>query len=155
MTEISNNERILNVSDITARVDELRNERAEDDKTNGTKRDEDGALTDEFLDDDGMPVNGTWEEENLDDAEELERLEKLLDALDGCGFSHKWNGNNYPDMLIAEYHFADYVQETAYDTGDVSRGSSWIVIDWEATANGVKNDYKSVDFDGSEYWYRA
>lgn len=155
MTEISNSDNILSVSDITARVDELRKERAEDDQTNGTKRDEEGALTDEFLDDDGMPANGTWEEENTDEAEELKRLEKLLDALDGCGFSHQWNGNNYPDMLIADSHFTDYVQEMAEDTGAVARESSWVVVDWEATASGVKQDYKSVDFDGSDYWYRA
>jgi hypothetical protein len=29
------------------------------------------------------------------------------------------------------------------------------VIDWEATANGMQQDYKQVDFDGETYWYRA
>jgi hypothetical protein len=155
MTEISNNAKIINVSDITARVDELRQERAEDDKTNGTERDEDGALTGASVDEDGLPVNGTWEEENTDEAEELARLEKLLDDLRGRGTSHDWGGNKYPHTLIADYHFTDYVQEFAEDCGAVSRDASWVVVDWEATAKGVKQDFRSVDFDGAEYWHRA
>jgi hypothetical protein len=155
MTEISNNAKIINVSDITARVDELRQERAEDDKTNGTERDEDGALTGASVDEDGLPVNGTWEEENTDEAEELARLEKLLGDLRGRGTSHDWGGDTYPDSLIADSHFPDYVQEFAEDCGAVSRDASWVVVDWEATAKGVKQDFRSVDFDGAEYWHRA
>jgi hypothetical protein len=97
----------------------------------------------------------TWEDESPDEAEELASLETLLEALSGCGCSHEWNGERYPNTLIADYHFSDYAQELAEEIGAVSRESSWIVIDWEATANGLKNDYKEVDFDGSAYWYRA
>jgi hypothetical protein len=149
MSEITNTESTLSVSDITARVDELREERAEHDKENGTVRDEEGKP---FVDGDREPEPSLWEEENQDEAEELARLETLLDALEGMGFSHEWNG---PDMLIAGYHFTDYTQEFAEEIGAVSRESNWIVIDWEETANRLKQDYKEVDFDGSAYWYRA
>lgn len=155
MTEISNNDKIISVSDITARVDELREERAEHDKENGTERDSEGALTGSSVDHGKSPVPWAWESENPDEAEELANLEKLLDAIQGCGTSHDWGGNKYPDSLIAEYHFAEYAEDFANDIGAVARDSSWIVIDWEATANGMKQDYREVDFDGSAYWYRG
>lgn len=155
MTDISNNDNIISVSDITARVDELREERAEHDKENGTQRDENDALTGASVDEDGLPAAGTWEVENTDEAEELEKLLKLLDDLRGRGTSHDWGGDTYPDSLIADHHFSEYAEDMAHDMGAVSRDASWIVIDWEATANGLKQDYRSVDFDGAEYWHRA
>lgn len=155
MTEISNTAKILSVSDITARVDELHQERTEHDQNNGTTRDEDGALHEVFCDDDGLPVAGTWEDENPEEADELDKLGRLLEELSGRGTSHDWGGNTYPDSLIADHYFTEYTEETAYDMGAVSRDASWIVIDWEATANGMQQDYKQVDFDGETYWYRA
>ncbi len=136
MTEISNNDNIISVSDITARVDELRQERAE------------------YVAD--MPIlEVTWTKENPDEADELANLEKLLEALRGRSTSHDWGGDTYPDSLIADHHFPEYAQDFAEDCGAIQRGVSWIVIDWEATANGLKQDYRSVDFDGAEYWHRA
>lgn len=155
MTEISNTAKILSLSDITARVDQLHQERTEDDKTNGTTRDEDGALTGASVDEDGMPAVGTWEEENVDEAAELDTLGQLLEACQGCGSGHDWGGNTYPDSLIADHHFTDYVQSFAEDCGAVSRDASWVVVDWEATANRVRQDFKQVDFDGETYLYRA
>jgi hypothetical protein len=151
MTEISNSFKVINVSDITARVDELQAVRAEHDKENGTTRDDNGVR----VDGDKSPVPAVWEEENTDEAEELARLEKLLGDLRGRGTSHDWGGDTYPDSLIADSHFPDYVQEFAEDCGAVSRDASWVVVDWEATAKGVKQDFRSVDFDGAEYWHRA
>jgi hypothetical protein len=95
-----------------------------------------------------------WESENPDEAEELATLEKILEALRGRGTSHAWGDDTYPDSLIADFHFAEYAEDFAHDIGAVSRDSSWVVIDWEATANGMKQDYSSVDFDGTQYWYR-
>lgn len=153
MTEISNSDEIIRVSDITDRVDELRKERAESDQETGVKRDEDGKVN--WGTEDGEPIQGSWEAENPDEADELERLEKLLDELRGRGTSHDWGGDTYPDVLIADSHFPEYAQELAEDIGAIQRGVSWIVIDWEATANGLKQDFRSVDFDGAEYWHRS
>jgi hypothetical protein len=151
MTEISNNDKIISVSDITERVDELREERADHDKESGTVRSEDGTP---FVDGDREPSPELWESENPDEAEELATLEKILEALRGRGTSHDWGDDTYPDSLIADFHFAEYAEDFAHDIGAVSRDASWVVIDWEATANGMKQDYSSVDFDGTQYWYR-
>lgn len=155
MSDISNSANFINLSDVTERVDELLKERAEDDKTNGTERDEGGELTGASVDEDGLPVNGTWEEENTDDAEELARLLALLDECQGKGTGHDWGGNTYPATLIAENHFADYVQSFAEDCGAISRDASWIVVDWEKTAEAMQQDYKQIDYDGEMYWCRA
>jgi hypothetical protein len=136
MTEISNNDKIISISDITARVDELREERDTYDAE--------------------MPLRPViWAQENPDDAEELANLEKLLEAIEGHGSGWEWEGKRYPDLLIAEYHFEEFAEDTAHDMGAVSRDASWIVIDWTATANGLKQDYREVDFDGSAYWHRV
>jgi DNA-directed RNA polymerase sigma subunit (sigma70/sigma32) len=86
MTEIS---KTISVPDITARVDELRKKRADHDKAlnAASLRDDSGALTEAYRDDDGEPSADMWESENTDEAEELARLEKLLDDLRGRGTS--------------------------------------------------------------------
>ena len=32
---------------------------------------------------------------------------------------------------------------------------SWIEIDWEATAENVKQDYSELEYEGETYFYRA
>lgn len=153
MGDISNSANIINVRDITDRVDELREERKDYDEENGTERDSDNRL---IRDDDGEPVAGTWEAENPDEAEELANLENLLSQCAGYGDDHEWEGNYYPSILIADDYFPDYAREFAENIGAVSlENASWIVIDWNATAEGMKRDYSSVDYDGSTYWYRG
>jgi hypothetical protein len=49
----------------------------------------------------------------------------------------------------------DYCQELLEDIGDIPKGlPGYIVIDWEATAENLKADYSTVDFDGQTYYYR-
>lgn len=163
MADISNSANFINVSDITERVDELREERKDHDTDRAesepaylTERDEDGNLTGISLDFENNPQQGTWEAENPDEAEELKQLENLLSQCQGYGGDHQWEGNRYPQTLIADDYFPDYAQEFAEDIGAVSRDNAgWIVIDWKATAEGLKRDYSSVDYDGSTYWYRG
>jgi hypothetical protein len=155
MTEISNNEKSISVSDITARVDELREERTDHDEVSYVARNDDGTLSDPYVDEEGNPNADTWEGKNPDEAEELANLEKLLKAIEGHGTGWEWEGSRYPDCLIAEYHFEEYAEDMAHDLGAVSRDASWIVIDWTATANGLKQDYREVDFDGAAYWHRV
>ena len=157
MADISNSANFINVSDITERVDELREERKDHDDENGTQRGQDGELFGASApDENGMRPANVWEEECSDDAEELKRLENLLSQCKGYGGDHQWEGNRYPQTLIADDYFPDYAQEFAEDIGAVSRDNAgWIVIDWKATAEGLKRDYSSVDYDGSTYWYRG
>lgn len=156
MGDISNCANFINVSDITDRVDELREERKDHDEANKTPRDKDGILCQGAQDEDGEPAPGTWDAENPDEAEELAQLENLLSQCQGYGGDHQWEGSRYPQTLIADDHFPDYAREFAEDIGAVSReNAGWIVIDWNATAKGLKQDYNSVDYDGSTYWYRG
>jgi hypothetical protein len=156
MDQITNSENIIRISDVTDRFEELLREREDHDEENGTERDADGKLGAQHRDHDGEPNAGTWEYENPYEAEELENLGKLLVDCAGHTGNYKWDGNWYPDFLIADDHFPTYAEEYANDSGAISReNASWIVIDWNATAEGLKQDFSSVDFDGVTYWYRG
>lgn len=81
-----------------------------------------------------------------DDAAELAELDALENEVS------EWSNGN---TLIPEEDFTDYVRELAEDIGAVGQGADWIVIDWEATADGVKMDYNEVTYQGSTYLVRA
>jgi hypothetical protein len=141
MSDISSSDDIINVENITNRVDELREERDdfpkdEDDNTIASK---------EYLD---------WEKES---GQELDELESLLSDLCGYGGDHQWEGDWYPATLIAEGYFTEYAEDFAIDIGAVKRDAPWpnTHIDWEAAAEDLKSDYSEVDFDGSTYFYRG
>lgn len=146
--KFSRNDQNIDLRDVTDRVEELRAERE--------------TIRDEF---DAEPANAgvdfdAWVRNQVDysagDATELETLEALLDDLAGDGGDHDWEGNWYPLGLIHEDHFTEAMQELCEDIGDAPRGGfpSYYVIDWDATADNLRADYSSVDFDGATYWYR-
>jgi vacuolar-type H+-ATPase subunit I/STV1 len=60
----------------------------------------------------------------------------------------------YGETLIRQDKFVDYAQELATDLGDVS-DSTWIVIDWEATAENLQQDFSTVEYCGEEYFVRS
>lgn len=82
---------------------------------------------------------------------ELETLQKLYqDCLD-CSTDTK-----YGETLIRYSYFSDYVNELCEDCGYISKDfPCWIEIDWDATAQNVKQDYSVVDFDGIDYYIRS
>jgi hypothetical protein len=85
-----------------------------------------------------------------DEAAELKALQEL--AQEAVGYSSDWH---YGVTLIRDSYFTDYVQELLEDCGDIPQSlPSYVVIDWEATADNIKLDYSSVDFDGVTYWIR-
>jgi hypothetical protein len=53
--------------------------------------------------------------------------------------------------LIHEDNFIDAMRELCEDIGDLP---DYIVIDWEATAENLRADYTSVEFEGSTYYTR-
>jgi hypothetical protein len=62
---------------------------------------------------------------------------------------------NYGASIIHEDYFTDYTQELVTDCGYISSDfPGWIEIDWEATANNVKNDYSEVTYNGNTYFIR-
>ncbi len=96
------------------------------------------------------------EARDADDEAEFARLELLLDELAGNGGDEQWRGDWYPLTLIHDSYFATYARELVEDIGDVPDGfPHYIVIDWEATAENIRQDYSSIEgFDGETYWYR-
>lgn len=87
--------------------------------------------------------------EDEDEQAELKALEALAEE---AGQYSEWA---YGLVLIRESYWIEYVQELLEDIGDLPKDFPWyIVIDWEETANNIKADYTTVDFDGVEYLYR-
>lgn len=133
-TELDLSAAYIDVRDIIARVEELREEREQSD-----------IPTNEY----GGP-NDTCSEER----EELAKLEGILGELKGCGGGEQWEGDWYPVTLICESSFSDAMMELVQDIGDLPKNlPSYLVIDWEATVENMRVDYSSVEIDGTEYWY--
>lgn len=88
-------------------------------------------------------------------SEEFTELSVLLTELSGRGCERKWRGDWYPVTLIPEEDFVDYVEELVSDIGDLPREiPSYIVIDWQRTADNVRYDYDEVDYQGNTYYFR-
>lgn len=57
--------------------------------------------------------------------------------------------------LYAAGYFVEAMKEYVEDVGDLpSELPSYIVIDWEATADGLREGYSKVYLDGNEYLIR-
>ena len=138
---ISNLDDTIDVRDIIARVEELREER--DDlqlALDGGSQEDVNALAE-------------WETDN---AEELAELESLLDDLNGMGGDEQWEGDWYPATLIRDSYFQDYAQERAEECGMIDTDAKWPMtcIDWEKAARELQYDYSSVEVNGVTYWTR-
>lgn len=79
---------------------------------------------------------------------ELNALQAL--QLEAEGSEPNWT---YGTTLIRDSYFVEYVEEMLKDCGDLPHDlPSYIEIDWSATADNIRQDYFSVDFDGVTYW---
>lgn len=90
------------------------------------------------------------------DAEDRAELQEELDAIqdaEQAGISD-WQ---YGETLIREDYFEEYARQLADDIGAVSADAQWPTsyIDWEAAAEALKNDYTTIELDGSTYYGRA
>ena len=124
---------LIDVRDVIARVEELRDEREQSD-----------IPAKEY----GGP-NDTWAEERT----ELAALESFLAELKGGGGDEQWEGDWYPVTLIADSYFETAMDELLEDIGDLPKdlpGYLKITVDYDA----LQQDYSSVELDGSTYWYR-
>ena len=93
----------------------------------------------------------SWKEYWLDEIEEITDIEKLEDEV------NDYAGDNFEDgvYLIAEDDFEDFVEQDLEDCGYIPKDfPTWIEIDWEATANNVRQDYTEVEFRGTAYLFR-
>lgn len=89
----------------------------------------------------------SWVEYFQDDIDRLEELNKVLEEV---------YDSQYGVTLIHEDDFDDYARELVEECGYITRDfPSWIEIDWLATADNVKLDYSSIEFEGETYLYRS
>lgn len=131
MREISSNEDYLDVRDVIARFEELETEKED-------LREEHGA------------ADVGW-----DNRDEFNNLRSLLDDLKGQGGDEQWRGDWYPITLIRDSYFVEAMQELCSDITDLPKEiPSYIEIDWKKTADNLRVDYTSTEFDGVTYWYR-
>lgn len=63
----------------------------------------------------------------------------------------------YGETLIREDYFTEYAQDLAEDIGAIPSEYGWPTshIDWDAAADALKQDYTTVELDGSTYYARA
>ena len=128
--EITNNDDVIDVRDVIARVEELESvEGIEDD------------------------INGLVES---DEAAELVTLRELLGELEGNGGDEQWRGSWYPVTLVRDSYFEDFAREEAENLDLVKSDARWpyTCINWEEAAEELKQDYTTTEFDDVTYWYR-
>ena len=86
---------------------------------------------------------------------ELATLEAFLERVKGAG-GHRWRGARYPILFIRDSFLTEYAQQSVGEIEAEMPHSlpTYVVIDWEATAKNIRQDYESVDFNGDLYWCR-
>lgn len=85
-----------------------------------------------------------------DDLAELVALEKVASV--GRDYCDDWE---YGATLIRDSYFTDYAMDFLEECGDIPQNlPSYIVIDREATAEAIQQDYTAIDYDGVTYWVR-
>ena len=59
---------------------------------------------------------------------------------------------DYGVTLVNVDDLEEYVEQDLVDLGYIPKDfPSWIEIDWEATANNVRQDYTEVEYQGNNY----
>jgi chromosome segregation ATPase len=89
---------------------------------------------------------------NLDDLNKkhLELCEQIDTDLDEVLYALR------NDIVVCESDFTEYCQEMLQECGDLPKDLPWyIAIDWQQTADNMRQDYTSLTFNGTEYLYRA
>lgn len=58
------------------------------------------------------------------------------------------------EVLVSDEDWVNYVQGLLEDIGEVNV-PDYVVIDWDATAANIQQDYISIDIGTTTYWYRS
>lgn len=171
----TNSDDVIDLRDITDRVDEIEDAFAfeEIDTSNGAteQHDDDGNVVEDLVT--CGTCGRTWNDALIsertpapsgrcpyermhDDLAELATLIALLDEMKGYGGDHQWNGDWYPGSMIRDSYFEEYAQQLAEDIDAISDNADWPLsyIDWEAAAAALQQDYSTVEYEGVTYWYR-
>lgn len=90
----------------------------------------------------------SWGEDWLDEIDQIFCIDEIEDEI-GSEF-------DFGVTLIPEDDFTDYVTDLLEELGYISKDfPSWIEIDWEETADNVRQDYSEIEYEGKTYLYRA
>ena len=83
--------------------------------------------------------------------EEIDQISRIGEIEDEIGSEF-----DFGVTLIPEDDFTNYIEDFLEDIGYIPKDfPSWIEIDWEATAENVKQDYSELEYEGKYYLYRA
>jgi hypothetical protein len=142
-TEIDGTESILDSRNIDERLEHLENELQE----------LQGYL-DEYIEEDNKENMEEYttliKEWKKDWGYELENLQNLVN---GNSNHSEWK---YGLTLINEDYFVEYCKELLIDIGDLPRDIPWYIeIDWEKTAENLKQDYSGTEFMCNTFYYRS
>lgn len=86
----------------------------------------------------------SWKEDFKDELKEIEEIDVIETEL-GSEFG-------YGVTLVDVDDWVEYVEQDLKDLGYIAKDfPSWIEIDWEATADNVKQDYTEVTYQGNSY----
>lgn len=98
----------------------------------------------EYETDDQSEFLEYWREET----EQIGEIDDLESEINNGEFE-------FGTTLVPEDKFEEYTEQLLIDCGYISRDfPTWIEIDWEATADNVKQDYSEVEFRDVTYFYR-
>lgn len=175
MSNVDNTEDFIDTRDLIARIDEIQDEQDSlvEEYTDAKEEAENAAeeegrdwepterlcdainalsrfwdITPEEVDDSVQALDNPADDFNGD--EELTSLKKFAEQIEGYADDY-YHG----ETLIRESYFTEYTEELVKDCyGLPSDLPSWIVIDWDATAENIKVDYNEADFDGVTYYFR-
>lgn len=90
----------------------------------------------------------SWKEDFEDELKEIEEIDTIENEL-GSEF-------DYGVTLVDVDDFEEYVEDLLDELGYIPKDfPSWIEIDWEATANNVRQDYTEVEYQGNSYLGRS
>ena len=75
---------------------------------------------------------------------------------DFCSELENYGDFEHGDAIIHEDYFTEYTEDLLKDCGYIPQDfPSWIELDFEATAENVKQDYIEAEFEGNNYYMRA
>ena len=136
ISDTDNRDDMIDVRDVTERVEHLEALRQPGPVDLGSEEDNDASQDELFA--------------------KLARLESLLESLCGQGGEEQWRGDWYPALLVRDSYFERHAREEAESLCSDFSESRWpySCIDWKKVACELQMDYSSIDFEGVTYWYR-
>lgn len=82
---------------------------------------------------------------------EYKELKDFVEELESCSSDFR-----YGEMIIRNDYWEEYCEELLTDIGYIPKDfPSWIVIDWEATAVNLAQDYSFVIYNGEHFYIRS